>query len=73
MIVKHLFIESKLFMADFLINIHTHTELIERAKRAHSLVMTFEIFGICMYIYIVRTCTIRTAHVLPAQQYLKRS
>ncbi len=27
----------------------------ERAKRAHSLVMTFEIFGICMYIYIYST------------------
>ncbi len=28
------------------------TKVIERAKRAHSLVMTFEISRICVYVYI---------------------
>ncbi len=37
-----------------------HVHIIERLKRAHSLVMTFEIFGICMYIcMLVRTSSMR--------------
>ncbi len=54
--------------------------LIERAKQAHSLVMTFDIY---IFIYVrqwrsyleYRKSIVkgqnRTAHVLPAQQYLK--
>ncbi len=56
------------------IYVRTYVCIKERAKRAHSLVMTFEIFHICVYVYIYICIYVRqtfSAHVLPAQQYLK--
>ncbi len=42
---------------------YTSISLVERAKRAHSLVMTFEIFHICVYICIIIFMYLRTSNI----------